>query len=498
MAWRKSNKLKSFPFNSFSTAYFRLMKHLTLLFLLLQISSLQAKIWQVGPTRSYLVPSAVASLVADGDTVEIDAGLYTGNVAKWFANSLVIRSVGNGYAHLEAGGNYAEGKAIWVIKGNDCTVEGIEFSGCQVPDHNGAGIRQEGKNLTLRHCFFHHNEMGILTSNDGVSDFYFESCEFASNGYGDGYSHNIYVGAVHSLTMYYCYSHDSHTGHLVKSRARFNTLCYNRFTGESGDGSYEVDMPNGGLAILIGNLIEQCPTSQNGGMITLGLENQNNPEQQIILAHNTIVNDRFDGRFLQVSNATTLVKLVNNLFLGPGTLLQGTTASLDTTHNLRLTNLANAYLADPASYNYRLQPNSPAIDAGIDPGSFNNVSLSALSAYLHPLGHTARWYSGSAPDIGAYEHMTTPYRFVEDAARGANLSISPNPVSGNQVLRIEFSQALDRANKALLLNASGKIMQTAPLARGAKNCQMQLESLEAGVYILQIAGIGVEKVVVEN
>lgn len=137
--------------------------------------------------------------------------------------------------------------------------------------------------------------MGILTSNDGVSNFWFESCEFASNGYGDGYSHNIYVGAVMSLTMLYCYSHDSHTGHLVKSRARFNRLYYNRFTGESGDGSYEVDMPNGGQAILIGNLIEQCPTSQNGGIISFGLENQNNPEQQLILSHNTIVNDRFDG-----------------------------------------------------------------------------------------------------------------------------------------------------------------------------------------------------------
>lgn len=44
--------------------------------------------------------------------------------------------LGDGYAHLDAGGNNAEGKAIWVIKGADCVVEGIEFSGCQVPDHN--------------------------------------------------------------------------------------------------------------------------------------------------------------------------------------------------------------------------------------------------------------------------------------------------------------------------------------------------------------------------
>jgi hypothetical protein len=225
------------------------MKHLILALSFFSTLTVHATIWQVGPSRLYTVPSAVSGLVADGDTVEIDAGLYTGNVTKWFANNLVIRAVGNGYAHLEANGNYAEGKAIWVIKGADCTVEGIEFSGCKVPDHNGAGIRQEGKNLTLRNCFFHHNEMGILTSNDGVSDFLFESCEFSYNGFGDGYSHNIYVGSVNSLTMRFCYSHDAHVGHLVKSRARFNTLSYNRFTGEGGDGSYEVDMPNGGRAI---------------------------------------------------------------------------------------------------------------------------------------------------------------------------------------------------------------------------------------------------------
>ena len=233
-------------------------------------ADLHASVWQVGPTRQYTVPSAVANLVADGDTVDIDAGLYSGDVAKWFANDLLLRSVGSGYAHLAAAGNNAEGKAIWVIKGDDYTVEGIEFSGCQVPDFNGAGIRQEGQNLTLRHCYFHNNEMGILTSNDGVSDYLFEFCEFANNGYGDGFSHNIYVGHANSLTLRFCYSHDAHIGHLVKSRAKHNYLYFNRLTGENGDGSYEVDLPNGGEAGLVGHLLERSPNSHNGGVGALG------------------------------------------------------------------------------------------------------------------------------------------------------------------------------------------------------------------------------------
>ncbi|MFN0175609.1 MAG: right-handed parallel beta-helix repeat-containing protein [Saprospiraceae bacterium] len=466
------------------------MKHLALLFLLLQINLLHAKIWQVGPTRTYLVPSAVSGLVADGDTVEIDAGLYTGNVTKWFANNLVIRAVGNGYAHLEAAGNYSEGKAIWVIKGANCTVEGIEFSGCQVPDHNGAGIRQEGQHLTLRNCYFHHNEMGILTSNDGVSNFVFESCEFSYNGYGDGFSHNIYVGNVNSLTMRYCYSHNSHIGHLVKSRARYNNLYYNRLTGENGDGSYEVDIPNGGLAILIGNIIEQSPNSQNGGIISFALENQSHPEQQIILSHNTIVNDRFNGRFLQYSNATTLVKLVNNLFLGPGTLLQGTSLVMDTTHNIWLTNIAAANLSNSANFEYRLTASSPCVDAGTDAGYFNNVPLTALYAYLHPLGRTARWFSGAAPDIGAYEHLTVPYRAVEDEASGIGFSIAPNPVGGNGVLTVQITQPLASETTAYLFDATGSLVQKVELSRAQKEFQMPLSALPPGIYFLYIQGIG--------
>jgi len=472
------------------------MKHLIFVFLLLQFSTLQATIWQVGPTRPYLVPSAVSGLVADGDTVEIDAGTYSGNVTKWFANRLVIRSVGNGYAHLEAAGNYAEGKAIWVIKGADCTVEGMEFSGCKVPDHNGAGIRQEGKNLTLRNCFFHHNEMGILTSNDGVSDFLFESCEFSFNGYGDGYSHNIYVGAVNSLTMRYCYSHDAHVGHLVKSRARFNYMYYNRLTGENGDGSYEVDMPNGGQAILIGNLIEQSPNSQNGGMVTFGLENQSHPEQQIILSNNTLVNDRFDGRFVQVSNATTLVKLVNNLFAGPGTLLQGTTQNLDTTHNIRRTNIADAMLIDPANYAYRPLANSPCVNAGIDPGSFNNIALMPLMAYQHPMSHTARWLSGGALDVGAYEFLILPYRWVEDEFEGSGLSVFPNPVSSAGILTLETKAARGPETAAFLFDALGTLVRKGICPPGQSTLKIPLEDLPPGMYYLWLQGMKRAKAIV--
>jgi hypothetical protein len=331
--------------------------------------------------------------------------------------------------------------------------------------------------------------MGVLTSNDGVSDFVFESCEFAFNGYGDGYSHNIYVGAVNSLTLRFCYSHDAHVGHLVKSRARYNYLYYNRLTGENGDGSYEVDLPNGGRAILLGNIIEQSANSQNGGIISFAQENQNHPEQQIVLSHNTVVNKRSAGRFLQFSNATTLVKLVNNLFLGPGTLLQGVTASLDSTHNIYLGTIAAGQLVDPAQFDYWPTASAPCVDAGADPGSFEDISLAASYAYLHPMSYTARWNSGAAPDIGAYEFLTSPYREAPAGGVFRHFTIMPNPVLYG-VASLHTDQPLEEETPCRLFDARGRLVRSCNLAKGLTSFQIPLPDCPAGIYFFQIAGGG--------
>ena len=117
-------------------------------------ASASADTLQVGPGKTYSLPSQAATAANDGDVIEIDAGDYSGDVAFWTQNSLTIRGVG-GRAHLAAAGNHAGGKAIWVIQGDDTVIESIEFSDAVVPDDNGAGIRQEGTNLTVRDCYFH-------------------------------------------------------------------------------------------------------------------------------------------------------------------------------------------------------------------------------------------------------------------------------------------------------------------------------------------------------
>jgi hypothetical protein len=160
----------------------------------------QPTVLRVGAKRELKRPSAATQIARDGDIIEIDAGTYDGDAAIWRQHRLTIRGVG-GRAHLRANGAHAEGKAIWVIKGNDTTIEAVEFSGAKVSHRNGAGIRLEGASLTVRDCFFHDNENGILTGANPASDIVVEHSEFAHNGFGDGYSHNLYIGSVRSFTL---------------------------------------------------------------------------------------------------------------------------------------------------------------------------------------------------------------------------------------------------------------------------------------------------------
>ena len=84
---------------------------------------------RVGPDHLYQTPSQAAKVAGDGDVIEIEAGVYTGDVAVWVQDNLILRGVG-GRPHLKAFGNAAEGKAIWVIKGNDTTIEKFRVFRC--------------------------------------------------------------------------------------------------------------------------------------------------------------------------------------------------------------------------------------------------------------------------------------------------------------------------------------------------------------------------------
>ena len=245
---------------------------LLLLFITISHASF-ATVYQVGNNKSYPTPNSLylANVLETGDTIDIDDEEFRGDatLAVWTPDSLLIRGV-NGRPHLMANGKYIHQKGIWVIKGNNCTVENIAFSGAKVPDKNGAGIRLDGTGITIRSCYFHDCEDGILTSNPEAGDILIEYSEFAHCGFGNGYSHNLYIGRVNSLTFRFNYSHHCKVGHCLKSRAQ-NNFIYNNFMADENDGysSRLLDLPNGGFTIVMGNVFMQGPEAINGNAFAI-------------------------------------------------------------------------------------------------------------------------------------------------------------------------------------------------------------------------------------
>ena len=280
------------------------------------------------------------------------------------------------------------------------TIENIEFSGAKVSGNNGAGIRVEGAGLTIRNCYFHDNENGILTGANETSDILIENTEFSHNGAGDGQSHNMYIGAVRSFTLKYSYSHHAQVGHNVKSRARTNYILYNRIMDEEdGNSSYNIDISNGGIAYVIGNLIEQGQKTENSGMISYGAEGLHSPPNEFYLINNTVVNDRPQGGiFVFVKPGTGPVRIVNNLFIGKGRI---EAAGGEESHNIMGD---KDELISPLTYDYRLKPNAKAVNAGVEPGSAHDFSLQPTDQYVHKASSEPRPKSGRI-DVGAYERQ---------------------------------------------------------------------------------------------
>ncbi|MDH3439062.1 MAG: hypothetical protein OEN48_19060, partial [Betaproteobacteria bacterium] len=278
-------------------------------------------------------------------------------------------------------------------------IESVEFSGAKVPDQNGAGIRLEGAGLTVRDCYFHDNENGILSGANKASDIVVEHSEFDHNGFGDGFTHNLYIGGVRSFTLRFSFVHHAVVGHNVKSRALKNHIAYNRIMDEKdGRSSYVIDLPNGGLALVIGNAIQQGPATENPTIVSYGAEGLQHPLNELYFVNNTVVNDRpTGGRFLFVRAGADAAQIVNNVFSGRGEVKSGPG---ELRNNVVV---AKTDFVNPAGFDYRLKAGAAAIGRGVDPGSAYGFELRPTAEYAHKAGKRIRRNLGKL-DLGAFEY----------------------------------------------------------------------------------------------
>ncbi|MFO1188344.1 MAG: right-handed parallel beta-helix repeat-containing protein [Alphaproteobacteria bacterium] len=315
-----------------------------------------------------------------------------------------------------------------MLKGNKVTVENIDFSGVQVADQNGAGIRGEGSSLTIRRSRFHDNQMGVLISPHADSDVVIEESEFYANTTDYAkvklLGHNIYVGDVRSFVLKRSYIHHAQIGHNVKSRAATNHILNNRIMDErDGSASYQIDLEAGGTAYIVGNVIHKSVHADNISAINFASARRS-ANDRLYVVNNTIVVDLQSGQFVQ-NRSTEPALVANNILVGrgaplagpgrvvgnliapqaePGLLgsIVGSTAATAATGALIGNWTADiAGLRDPKAFDYRLQPNSPAVDRGVDLSS-ENANILPKEQYVHPRSGAPRRVRG-AIDIGAYE-----------------------------------------------------------------------------------------------
>ena len=225
----------------------------------------------VGPDAG---PTGLKEAVAraqDGDTIEILPGDYAGGLVL-MNRRLTLRGLGDKPPVIKGDGKAGSQLALWTVRGGAVTIENLEFRGARAQDGGGAGVRQEGGQLTLRRCSFFDNEHGVYAANDETAELAIDSSVLgmAPRVVG-GLYHLLNVGRIAKLTIIGSRFQQGFEGHLIKTRSRVTDIRYNFIhDAQRGGASYEIEIANGGVATIVGNVIGQGAESQNPVVVAYG------------------------------------------------------------------------------------------------------------------------------------------------------------------------------------------------------------------------------------
>ncbi len=213
-----------------------------------------ARTLQVGPGQQYQQPSAAAADARDGDTVTIAPGAYF-DCAIWRASRLTIAGPPAEQPSAVLTDKACAGKAAFVVEGDGVTIRRLTFTRVRVPDGNGAGIRADGRDLTVEDSRFVNNEVGILANPPGGT-LRIAGCAFSANGVslGGQRTHAVLAGGG-LLRVEHSLFEQARGGDHIASTAARTELDGNRLADEGGRMTGPLVLVQGGGLLLLGNVV---------------------------------------------------------------------------------------------------------------------------------------------------------------------------------------------------------------------------------------------------
>jgi hypothetical protein len=167
---------------------------------------------------------------------------------------------------------------------------------------------------------------------------------------------------------------------------------YNNFIKDSGGPGMFIQ-GNGGNKIY-NNIIVNPGVSGNSGGVGINIPTGSNTGNSIYVWNNVIINPYSYGIYFH-SDKGSGNKIQNNIIVDPegNYVTTGGRTNVTVSNNLERRDFLEVKFTDPSSNDYSLQPNSLAVDAGVDL-SFEGITIDYVGV-ARP--------QGSGYDIGAYE-----------------------------------------------------------------------------------------------
>lgn len=212
-------------------------------------------------------------------------------------------------------------KAALVLTGDNVLVENIECRHIQVKDQNGACIRFEGKNLTIRNLYAHDSQSGVMTSdNAGIVKIEYSTFErLGGKAQGEGYAHALYIKASELFFYQSKILSIKGEGSGIKSRSKKVVIESSLLASMDGVDSRLVDMANYGELIIKNSILQQGSNTSNSQLLAYGLETNIASEfevNRIELVDNIILFDNKNSNVLISSRLVDEIVNRGNIFIG--------------------------------------------------------------------------------------------------------------------------------------------------------------------------------------